>query len=690
MSAAVVSINEKRLKAFADAMRVAGGTIQDAALAYARLGLRVVPVHGVVVNGAEFRCTCAKGEACSRPGKHPAIRGWKERACVEPTEVKRLFANHQGNLGIALGGEARLVVLDLDGPAGLATVQKWQREHDPLPATLTARSGRSDGGAHHFFRLPKGCEPASISNKVGIAPGVDVRAEGGMVVVPPSRHVTGRTYEWTNTVPPATAPKWLLQKLVSSEGSSHEGAGQSTGRLEQARDYLRALTPAISGYGGHRQTFEAALAMTRGYCLPREVALELMTRDYNPRCQPPWSDSDLARKVDEAITKGRLDWGYLIRADESRPTIRVRAQEHVMVDQAIEALARDPSVFQRGGALVRVGREDGGGLDAERAHSVRVARVTPPLMRDRLSAAADWTDGEKPVRVPQSVPQMVLARPTWAGIRQLEGVIDAPAFRRDGTVLDQPGYDDATRLLFEPSAVYPRIRENPSRKAARRSALDLFEVWQDFPFAGDADRSCALAALLTLFARPAISGPTPVFVVDGTTRGVGKGLLVDSIAVAATGRPVARMPQAQNDEEQRKAITGIALAAEPIVLIDNVTRPFGGSALDAATTATLWSDRLLGTNTLLTVPLRTIWLATGNNISFKGDMARRVLSIRLETDLETPETRTDFAHPDLLGWIKAQRSRLVSSALTILRAYALAGWPDVGIGTHGSFEEWSR
>jgi hypothetical protein len=140
----------------------------------------------------------------------------------------------------------------------------------------------------------------------------------------------------------------------------------------------------------------------------------------------------------------------------------------------------------------------------------------------------------------------------------------------------------------------------------------------------------------------------------------------------------------------RKAITATALEALPAVLLDNVDRVLGGASLDAALTALTWSDRVLGSNrTTGDLPLPTVWSATGNNLRFGSDLARRVLPIRLAPSCENPEERTDFAHANLLAWVRENRPRLAVAALTILRAYFVAGRPPQPGGTWGSFDEWS-
>jgi hypothetical protein len=144
------------------------------------------------------------------------------------------------------------------------------------------------------------------------------------------------------------------------------------------------------------------------------------------------------------------------------------------------------------------------------------------------------------------------------------------------------------------------------------------------------------------------------------------------------------------DDEWRKRITAIALAAEPIVVIDNVNGVLGGPSLDAALTSTRWADRLLGVNETISVPMTTVWLTTGNNLRLSKDTSRRTAHIRLHSLLEHPEERTDFLHPNLKAWLSENRPALAMAALSILKAYIDAGRPDQRLTPWGSFESWSN
>jgi hypothetical protein len=89
------------------------------------------------------------------------------------------------------------------------------------------------------------------------------------------------------------------------------------------------------------------------------------------------------------------------------------------------------------------------------------------------------------------------------------------------------------------------------------------------------------------------------------------------------------------------------------------------------------------------VPLYTVWFATGNNVSLKGDAHRRVLLCRLESKDEKPEERQGFRYEHLLDHVRRHRPELVCAALTILRAFIAAGRPVRTMKPFGSYDRWS-
>jgi hypothetical protein len=221
----------------------------------------------------------------------------------------------------------------------------------------------------------------------------------------------------------------------------------------------------------------------------------------------------------------------------------------------------------------------------------------------------------------------------------------------------------------------------------------LFKLVEQFPFATDDDKAVWLAALLTVLARPGIAGPVPGFALVGNRAGTGKGKLIDVIGIIATGRPIPCTSYPEDDAETAKLKTALALAATPIVHMDNIPEgwTYGGGAIDSALTSLEVNERILGqSKTTERLELRCCWFLSGNNIAPGKDAFRRWLPINLQTQLERPEERDDLKVSDLLAHVRERRAELVRAGLIILRAHAAADRPKGNWAPLGSFEEWDR
>lgn len=300
-----------------------------------------------------------------------------------------------------------------------------------------------------------------------------------------------------------------------------------------------------------------------------------------------------------------------------------------------------------------------------------------------------WIEDSAPKRVIDALEK----RGTWPGLRELVGISEAPVLRADGTIWQTTGYDEFTGILYLPSGKFPTIPDGPiSKKVAVAAAQRVFDIVQDFPF-DDADggthRAAWYAALLTLVARPAINGCVPCFIFDANSKGAGKTLLAGLAGMIAYGRSIPEAGYSADDEEQRKCITSSVLAGDRALLLDNLTGPFGGSAIDRAITSTVWKDRLLGVNKNVELPMRLMFFVTGNNVAIQGDAGRRVIPIRLAATDEKPEDRDGFAHPDIRQHVTDNSPQLLADVLTVLAAYIRAGRPKFDLKAFGSFEAWS-
>lgn len=249
------------------------GEFERAALDYLHRGWSVIPMR--------------------ERDKRPAVR-WQDFQTTRASEqeVRDWFRRWpENNVGIVTGAVSGLVVLDVDPRhGGDDTLRSLELQHGPLLPTLEAATG--GGGRHIYFAHPGGV----VRNRVGIAPGVDLRGDGGCVVAPPSVHPSGAHYRWVagrgpGQVPLASLPAWLRRILNLARGHG----GHTLGHW---RELLREGVPE----GDRNDTIASITGHLLWHGVDPDVALELMLCWNRVRCRPPLSDPEVARTV-QSITR---------------------------------------------------------------------------------------------------------------------------------------------------------------------------------------------------------------------------------------------------------------------------------------------------------------------------------------------------------------------------------------------------
>ena len=175
---------------------MASARILRAALNYRRRGWSVIPLR-------------------SR-SKQPLVT-WKEfeHRLAGESEIARWFGDWpDAEIGLVGGSLSRLAVLDIDaGCAGPKSLKQPEAEHGALPKTVLAESG--GGGRHFYFSAPA----TTVRTCANIYPGIHLRAEGSIIIAPPSTHPNGRRYHWISRHSPQTMalaqlPLWLQSENV--------------------------------------------------------------------------------------------------------------------------------------------------------------------------------------------------------------------------------------------------------------------------------------------------------------------------------------------------------------------------------------------------------------------------------------------------------------------------------------------
>ena len=373
----------------------------------------------------------------------------------------------------------------------------------------------------------------------------------------------------------------------------------------------------------------------------------------------------------------------VLRADEG-DLGRAVAQ----VWSVVMASNRTPWVFRFAGQPTWVVPDDEGRPVATILNEERLRHMLARLARwVRENAKGDLLPAPPPVATVKSV----LATPDPA-LPVLTGIVNTPVFGRSGTLITTPGYHPDARLLYVPTPGFtvPDIPKRPTAaEIAAARELICEDLFGDFPFTGEAERAHVVALLLLGFMRGMIDGPTPLHLIEKPTPGTGATLMVDAVATILTGTGASVMTEGRDDEEWRKRVTAKLRQIPSIILIDNLRAKLDSSAVAAALTAPFWEDRVLGQSEMTRLPIRCLWIATGNNPEFSNEMARRLVRIRLDANVERPWQRGGFRHPDLMVWIRANRGRIVAACLTLCQAWIAAGKPR-GSKTIGSYENWAQ
>ena len=274
------------------------------ALGYAERGWYIFPLHSV--DGG--LCTCGKPDCCDQ-GKHPRTRHGYKDATQDATQLRHWWQRWPGaNIGAATGAVSDFFALDVDDKdkvKGSESLQHITNVHGALPRTLTSITGN---GRQFFFRHPGYKVKNSTSQ---IAPGLDVRGDGGYVVLPPSRHLTGAQYRWEDPSEGiAAAPEWLLEQIRACRQAP---LAPANGNTPQA-------APRIGKGKRNNELTRIAGSLRRNGLVEPEMA-ELLLRHNQELCTEPLPVSEVL-KIAQSVARykpaepgANLHWMPLIISD---------------------------------------------------------------------------------------------------------------------------------------------------------------------------------------------------------------------------------------------------------------------------------------------------------------------------------------------------------------------------------------
>jgi Bifunctional DNA primase/polymerase, N-terminal len=634
--------------------------------------------------------------------KGPVVNGWPELRLQTEDDLRHHFGTDPGNIGVLLGTPSGdLVDVDLDCREARLIAA------DFLPATGCS-FGRHSAPWSHWLYVARGAthetfkDPTSVQERSVMA---ELRATKQQTVFPPSEHPSGELitfhqedepgevlWDDLRTAVARLAAGALLVRHYPAKGERQEFAMALAGALlrsgftvQEVKTFLRAVAS-----GAFDDEVEKRVEVAERTAARIEQSEPVSGW---PRLSSLLGEPKICRVIRRWIGSG---WDAIpgMSLDDLPGVILTNVPLRHQSDQALSALAiandppfifvRDKRLVQQfvtdeGRAVIRnVGEAETRGILTRSANFVRVTR----------------TGGALQASPPNDLVRDVISRGSWGpDFPVLNGLVSVPVMRPDGTILNMPGYDPQTGLLFcqATGSEILEVSASPNAEQASSALALIDDAFGDMPCISDAARANLLALFLTPLLRPAITGRIPLCVIDAPQQGNGKSLLAECISVVVTGQPAAMMTAPGYEEEWRKQITSTLLEGPDFVVIDNVINVLDSAALATVITGTSWKDRLLGRNEMANIPSRATWVVTGNNVRLGGDMPRRSYRVRLDAETARPWRRAVFKHHDLSQWVADHRSELVGAGLTLGRAWFAAGCPkDKSLIPLGGFTGWAE
>jgi hypothetical protein len=270
-------------------------TMLKSALSYARRGYRVIPLYEPFCGA----CTCGHTD-CGSPAKHPRSVNGVSDATADERQISDWWTRWpESNIGLRCGDN--FFALDVDPKnGGNESLFKLESDHGTLPAT--ARQTTGGGGEHRLFAI----NGTPINTRIGLLPGIDIKSANGYIVAAPSRHISGKLYQWDESAPETLAqpPDWLVRLINAHSGTRKERfdtAGALAGAPEGKRD---------------KTCFKLACKL-RNADVPFDAAMKLVL-EAAAECQPEFPADQARAKVENAYR--RYEPGA---ADAERPALTV-------------------------------------------------------------------------------------------------------------------------------------------------------------------------------------------------------------------------------------------------------------------------------------------------------------------------------------------------------------------------------
>lgn len=717
--------------------------------AYARAGMAVLPVWYEAEIGGQCACDKGEAcdrpakHPIPRQGIKQAttdltrIRAWWQE-------------HPRANVALATGEVSGTIVIDVDtgdGKEGDVSITTACADKGGVPRTLTARSG--SGGAHYFYRFRrnqftrkigflKHVDYLSDGGYVIVAPSRNLKGayawaeESGLDspdAIEGMRTQLAELPEWFDGLegrgrsgrkPDPASRQAATRRARMVNGAAIEFNARDPKWLQVVRDALAHIDPdardlwvkfgIVLGRAFERSDDGWAVYeewASRSSKFSDKGTTEFMRNYYYVESLNMPQGGEPATIASIFGTAQEGGWTYSFRDGlDSRPIVSYRAgRAKEAADLVLRHLSGEREsdndgegrVYAFGSGLGQVIQtHDFGAMYSKdglppNGWPMKVVSYTPMALGTRITHSCTImrfspTGSTQQVECPPEVSQLMLSQysrsfPRLNGVVQWPIVVDA---RLAG--FDAP-YDARAGLVFSLPESLDLSKLRGTRKEAERAYKWLLEVGlEGFPLE-DREKSTALALLLTFMQRRAMR-TAPAFLITAPVQGTGKTALARFASRVVHGRSLAAASLSGVAEEQRKSITATLIDNAPAHLFDNLKEgtAFNSEDLAVSLTADEWTDRRLGVSEKVTLPNRTVWVFTGNNVTLKGDLRRRFVTVRLVSKLKKHYTQKFTRVLD--EWAVEHRDEVLH-ALSAIGLWGAQLDPSL-LKSESGFSDWDR
>lgn len=610
-------------------------------------------------------------------GKIPVLDAWQTLPPVDEEQVRE-WVDAGFNLGLRTGSRSGIVVIDDDQP------RSGGGSYTPPPTGLVVAT--PTGGRHYYYRAPTPC-PGNTASR--LAPHVDTRGEGGQVVVPPSIHPTARSaYRFVSTGAPGV---WPEQPAPAAQPRP-TGTGYAAKALASEVHRVRTAPEGSRNDSLNRAAFNTGQLVAGGVLDAATVQSELLSA----AMLAGLSEREATSTIASGLKAGARTPRGVPAPTTAPPTPRTRTDAlvpgaHVMpggeyVEQGTDRFATDvlaaidpDTIYRRAAVLGEIHDGAFAPIQTHRMRSIVDASV-------RLIGSKPNPDGEPQITFrtcSRDLAQLVLEHGALHGsVRDLKHLASHPVVVGPDFLPAKPGWNQSSGVYLTCASV-----PVPLPLDTARAVLD--DLIADFPFQARADRDNFLGLMLTPILRPALDEPVPMHLIGSPMERTGKTKLAEIVlGVSITGRRTPAMQLGDREEEREKRILSVLLRGQGLLHLDNLSEFVDSPSLASLLTSSEYQGRPLGSSHAPTIPNALTVVGTGNNVHASPEIAKRIVPVRLLPATGSPETRTDFRHPDLLAYVHEARERVLAALLGLVEHWRASGRPRHSAG-FGGFERWT-